>query len=521
MHTPAFKIRSPRRLLSGVCLTLLLLSSFLLVAPVQRALAEKAASALWARRPALAGAGPHGPTFSGDAPADFDQTDTISVTDPGGVGDVGIPIPPAPAGTVSGWDVAALYFDYDSYDDTMYIGVDCFGICGDADGNGLPGGTSTWLVFQGGVDRPDLADTEFVALLIDTDNDYVAGSGGPGFEVAIGVDGDSDINSFGVYSFTGDPFNPAFGFGPALPQSVALYASPSETAPDLEFSIAGFSTLPESSFVPGEAFSFQIFMGLGSLQDDGIGEDFLPALGDTLTITIPASSHAITVTKSATPSPVPAGGLLTYTLRYTVTGDEPAPDLTIEDPVPAHTLYIDCQGGLACGESGGVVTWELGDVMPPASGSVAMIVQVDISLISGSLLYNDVLIYDSAGLSDTDAITVPVEPPTAAELLYFRVEGEGESDVYLEWATAVEVDNFGFNLYRSPSAELAQTEWLAFVPSAAQGGGAVYHYTDTPPHTGRWWYWLADVNTAGGETWHAPVQLLLGGYHLYLPLVRQ
>ena len=77
----------------------------------------------------------------------------------------------------------------------------------------------------------------------------------------------------------------------------------------------------------------------------------------------------------------------------------------------------------------------------------------------------------------------------------------------LDWATAAEVDNYGFNLYRAPANDFAQATWIHFEPSAIQGGtgaGATYAYLDTPPGHGAWWYWLADIDTHGIQTRNTP-----------------
>ena len=121
------------------------------------------------------------------------------------------------------------------------------------------------------------------------------------------------------------------------------------------------------------------------------------------------STHTISLSKSAAPSPVQAGDLLTYTIAYTVTGNEPAFDVTISDTLPLGTTYQDCHGGLSCGPTGGVVTWYLSSVNPPASGVVTLVVQVDASLPAGAVLTNAVTITDTSRLSDTDEITTPVE----------------------------------------------------------------------------------------------------------------
>ncbi|HHS98563.1 MAG TPA: DUF11 domain-containing protein, partial [Chloroflexi bacterium] len=131
-------------------------------------------------------------------------------------------------------------------------------------------------------------------------------------------------------------------------------------------------------------------------------------------------------------------------------------------------------------------------------------------------------IYDNpADRADDDAAISDV--PTAIGLRYFQVGDVSGRSVRLEWATAVEVDTFGFNLYRASEPDRARASLLGFVPSQGHGSGAVYEYTDTVPYDGVWWYWLADVDTSGGETFHGPVSATVGGtvlpYRIYLPIV--
>jgi len=116
--------------------------------------------------------------------------------------------------------------------------------------------------------------------------------------------------------------------------------------------------------------------------------------------------------------------------------------------------------------------------------------------------------------------------PTAADLLYFRVDQVIDRQVHLAWATAVEVDNFGFNVYRAPTSDFSRAALVHFEPSSVKGSGsgASYAYIDTAPTDGLWWYWLADVDTQGHETLHAPVSAVVGldallPYRIYLPVV--
>ena len=214
----------------------------------------------------------NGDRFTGSAPDDFTETDLV-VTDP--VGDAGVPTTgdnPFPPGTINGWDVAAIYFDYDSSENVMYVGIDCVGICGDADGDGDPGGTGPILAIRNGTDYPDLDHTESFALAIDTNNNYIFPFTGD-FEVVVGVSASADISTFGTYNYDGSLFAPQNAFGTPRDNETALFANPSGSAPDIEFSIAEFSELPEFDFIPGEAFEFQFFLYAGSRQDDNLGED--------------------------------------------------------------------------------------------------------------------------------------------------------------------------------------------------------------------------------------------------------
>jgi hypothetical protein len=92
----------------------------------------------------------------------------------------------------------------------------------------------------------------------------------------------------------------------------------------------------------------------------------------------------------------------------------------------------------------------------------------------------------------------------------------------LNWATVQEIDNYGFNLYRAPVDNFAQAELIHFEPSAIQGGtgsGATYRILDTPPLYGRWWYWLADIDTHGIQTLYSPSVAIAMQTHfrVYLP----
>jgi uncharacterized repeat protein (TIGR01451 family) len=123
--------------------------------------------------------------------------------------------------------------------------------------------------------------------------------------------------------------------------------------------------------------------------------------------------------------------------------------------------------------------------------------------------------------------SVPISNvPTAVELLYFRGEGGYDRQVRLEWATALELDNLGFNIYRADEDDWSRASQVHFEPAAVMGGhlGASYAYTDTVPLDGVWWYWLVDVDTHGAETraTRPAVRVEVNAalrYRAYLPVV--
>ena len=102
----------------------------------------------------------------------------------------------------------------------------------------------------------------------------------------------------------------------------------------------------------------------------------------------------------------------------------------------------------------------------------------------------------------------PEEIPTAVTLADFAATSDG-SVVAVTWQTVSELDNTGFNLYRSQSPAAPDT-LLAFVPSQSPGSaqGFDYTYQDDAVATGEtYWYWLEDVDVNGVATLHGPVSV--------------
>jgi len=254
--------------------------------------------------------------------------------------DVGVPPGLYPPGTISGWDMRSIYFQYDDFQDQLLIGIDCFGICGDADGDGDAGRTGTTLMSIGGLDLPNLAQTESFAIAIDLNLDVadVLPSFVPGiivpFDFIIGVPGGQPANAelnpgpnevpflpcslehsgnnllgmqecFGIYRYqltasvplarrflaplqqsNGTQW-PAFNYNPSN-----TFDWPTSAQPHLEWAIGEIANLRASvgaGFTRSnkEPWSLLVQAFSGSLQDAGFGEDYIPSQVDYLNIQFP------------------------------------------------------------------------------------------------------------------------------------------------------------------------------------------------------------------------------------------
>lgn len=104
--------------------------------------------------------------------------------------------------------------------------------------------------------------------------------------------------------------------------------------------------------------------------------------------------------------------------------------------------------------------------------------------------------------------------PTAVFLASFAAIPQGE-DILVSWETAAELQNLGFNLYRS---EAFAGPWVklnaTLIPAQNPGAtfGASYEWLDTgvTPDT-TYYYRLEDVDVNGASTYHGPVSATTAG----------
>jgi len=110
-------------------------------------------------------------------------------------------------------------------------------------------------------------------------------------------------------------------------------------------------------------------------------------------------------------------------------------------------------------------------------------------------------------LTTTTVSTTTTVPPTLVTLIDFNAVA-GNSTVSLVWSTAGEIDNAGFNLYRSTSED---GEYIKINDSliSAQGSssqGASYEFIDKNVKNRKTYYYkLEDIDLNGTATMYEPV----------------
>ncbi len=243
-------------------------------------------------------------TFTGNVPADFGYTVTNGVPSSSTNSAVDIiqhstspvhiaqPAWMTSAGLVSGWNINNIAVAYNSQNDTLYVGVNTFGIAGNVDGNGTPGTPNPQLTAAGGSDPANFGGDKSMAVgIAPLNGSTFNASNPPAPTIVAGVPGDKSqvgpgVDGFNVatYAPRGSSLGPNYDLVTSFGSTIAaanvgaaggsnLAFDPSAAHPGFEFSIANFSKLLGYDPLKGFVLSTQD----GSINSIVTGKDYVPS----------------------------------------------------------------------------------------------------------------------------------------------------------------------------------------------------------------------------------------------------
>ncbi|MBN1657283.1 MAG: hypothetical protein JXA93_02725 [Anaerolineae bacterium] len=159
---------------------------------------------------------------------------------------------------------------------------------------------------------------------------------------------------------------------------------------------------------------------------------------------------------------------------------------------------------------------EPGDEVASLVGGTVIIAAVD------ETAANNVTVTATDALGRWGTSSYDIIYPTAVILTRFEAR-PGAGQIVLAWETGTEIDNLGFNLYRSEHASGLYTQLNdTLIPSQAPGlpTGATYEWTDATIAAGiPYYYQIEAVDMRGGLAHLGPVSATWRIFRLYLPVV--
>ncbi|MBI1298716.1 DUF11 domain-containing protein, partial [bacterium] len=245
---------------------------------------------------------------------------------------------------------------------------------------------------------------------------------------------------------------------------------------------------------------------------------------------------AILVTKTLeTPNPVSVGAEITFSIRITNTGPTTIVTLPLSDTYEAE--FITFVRGIPPHDRAttGEVEWfdlttVFGDLAPGASVEVKVVFTADKptpTTINVATVVN-ALDEDDKPSGSGSSTGVIIQDPTVVELLSFTAIGVNESMIQVSWVTGLEIDTWGFHIWRSETGNRADavkvTTQLVPAQGSANSGGS-YSVLDSGVRPGvTYTYWLAETQTDGIILEYGPVTGRTGeqpfnNQRIFLPVV--
>ncbi|MDA0769234.1 MAG: DUF11 domain-containing protein [Chloroflexi bacterium] len=129
-----------------------------------------------------------------------------------------------------------------------------------------------------------------------------------------------------------------------------------------------------------------------------------------ITTVVASSNQAdISVDKAGSPNPVPVGGSLTFIVGVVNHGPATSTGVTLVDTLPAEVTFSSATATAGtCGESGGVVTCDIGTLLPNESATATIIVVADHAGTIVNSVEVDADQVDPVPGNNTDEVTITV-----------------------------------------------------------------------------------------------------------------
>jgi hypothetical protein len=182
-------------------------------------------------------------------------------------------------GLVSGWNFHNIAVSYNAQNDTLYVGINTWGIAGNVDGNGTPGTPNPQLTAAGGTDPAKFGGDKSMAIgitpLNGTQPTIVAGIPGNKAQAGTGLDGFTVATRLASSTSPGSTnYDLVNSFGQAIAAAAGsnLAFDPSAQHPGFEFTITNFSKILGYNPLLGFSLSAQD----GSVNSVVTGKDYVP-----------------------------------------------------------------------------------------------------------------------------------------------------------------------------------------------------------------------------------------------------